>query len=94
MLIALIWRDRPMSARPIVTALLFTLLTVPAFAQDATPEATADPNVLVAAPITSETTVEGENEFVAGAGTPILLIGLGAVLAVGGITLLRDNAKK
>lgn len=52
-------------------------------------------SLLLALPIAAqEAEAETAPEAVAGAGTTVLLLGLTAVATVGGITLLRENAKK
>ncbi|MDZ4770538.1 MAG: hypothetical protein SGJ24_15540 [Chloroflexota bacterium] len=87
-----------MFARRIVIALVVFMLTVPVFAQEATLEAVpgapaAGSVETVAEPVAGVAESESEDQFVAGAGTPILLLGLAAVLAVGGITMLREQAR-
>lgn len=62
----------------VVFALCLLLTALPAFAQEATPEA---------APATAETTEAPP----AGLSTLILLLGAGAVLLVGGVMVARDR---
>lgn len=74
-----------MHARRLLIVLVFALLLVlPAAAAD---EPTAVPAVESPAP------AQSEPQFVAGAGTTMLLLGIGAVVVVAGIALLRENAK-
>lgn len=65
-----------------VLALSFALAVLPALADEATPEPSA--------PTTTETTALDE-ATAQGTTTLVLLIGLGAVLAVGGLALLRER---
>jgi hypothetical protein len=62
---------------------------------EATEEATAEPvapsGTVAVTPPAGETDDSGEDAGAAGTTTLVLLIGLGAVLAVGGLTLLRER---
>lgn len=68
-----------------VTLILWTSLVAPAAGQEATVEPTAAAESVPDAP---------ESAPVSGAGTLVLLMGLGAVVVVGGVAILRENAKR
>jgi hypothetical protein len=70
--------------RLFILVLLMLALALPAAAAD-------EPTAVPAA--ASDVPAASEPAFVAGAGTTMLLLGIGAVVAVAGIALLRENAR-